>query len=439
MRLAIVGTGYVGLVSGACFADKGFQVSCIDIDQAKVDALNNGKIPIYEPGLKDIVERTHRRGNLTFSTDLKSAVIGSDVLFICVGTPEGADGRPDLAAVFAVANDVGKILKDVSSASLKVLATKSTVPVGTGDEIRRILDAHGAAGVAVASNPEFLKEGAAINDFARPDRVVIGTDSDSARSLLRDIYASFTRKTERILTMDLRSAELTKYAANSMLALRITFMNQMSNLCERVGADVSSVRKGIGSDARIGPAFLFPGPGYGGSCFPKDVKALIHLGKDNDFPLTIIEAVDTFNQRQKKVLADKVKRHFREDIRGRIIAVWGLSFKPETDDVRESPSIYIIGELLKAGAQVKAYDPEGTENFRKLFDFNSITYCSSMYDAVKNAEALVVVTDWNEFKMPDIERMRALMSGRVIFDGRNLYSPAKMRSEGFTYEGMGRR
>ncbi|HII71280.1 TPA: UDP-glucose/GDP-mannose dehydrogenase family protein [Candidatus Woesearchaeota archaeon] len=439
MKIAVIGTGYVGLVSGACFADKGFEVTCVDIDQHKIDSLNSGKVPIFEPGLKDIIDNAVKRECLSFTTDLKTAVLKSKVIFICVGTPEGKDGRPDMSAVYSVAGSVGKILAENPSHELKILATKSTVPVGTGDEIELILDKHCVKGVAVVSNPEFLKEGDAINDFIKPDRVVIGAGSQEAMQVMTEMYSAFTRKNDRILQMDRRSAELTKYAANSMLALRITFMNQLANLCERVDADITNVRHGIGSDSRIGSAFLFPGPGYGGSCFPKDVKALIHLGQDNGFPLSIVEAVDDFNQRQKLVLAQKVMKHFSGDLKGRVIAVWGLSFKPQTDDVRESPSIYIIGELLKAGAQVKAYDPEATENFRRLYDFNSITYCNSKYDAVKNADALVIVTDWNEFKMPDFEKMRGLMNSSVIFDGRNLYSPSKMKDVRYSYFCMGRK
>jgi len=438
MKIGVIGTGYVGLVSGACFADKGFDVTCVDIDENKIRLLKEGKIPIYEPGLKDLIDNAVKRGHLTFSTDMADVVISSDAIFICVGTPEGKDGQPDLSAVYAVANGIGSVLKQKNSSSFKVVATKSTVPVGTGDEIESIFMKYGLTSVAVASNPEFLKEGDAINDFVKPDRIVIGTNSEKAKNLLVDIYSSFTRKSERIIPMDRRSAELTKYAANSMLALRITFMNQMARICEKISADVTNVRKGIGLDSRIGPAFLFPGPGYGGSCFPKDVKALIHLGRENSAPITIIEAADEFNQLQKHALSDKVIRHFGKDLKNKTISIWGLSFKPETDDVRESPSIYIIGDLLKAGVQIKAYDPEATTNFRKFYDFNNITYCSSMYDALKNADALVIVTDWNEFKMPDFERVKSLMKSSVIFDGRNLYQPDKMSGLNMLYFGLGR-
>ncbi|MFC1722670.1 UDP-glucose dehydrogenase family protein [Nanoarchaeota archaeon] len=436
MNLAVIGTGYVGLVSGACFADKGFDVTCVDIDQDKINQLNQGKVPIYEPGLKEVVENATKRNHLKFTTDLQSAISKAKVIFICVGTPEGEDGRPDMSAVWAVAKNIGSFLKD--NQDFKILATKSTVPVGTGDKIESILREQQAQNIAVASNPEFLKEGDAINDFVKPDRVVIGAESEKALQVLTDVYSAFTRKSDRIITMDRRSAELTKYAANAMLALRITYMNQLANLCERVDADITNIRHGIGSDSRIGPSFLFPGPGYGGSCFPKDVKALIHLGQDSNFPLSIVEAVDEFNQKQKLVLAEKVKKHFA-DLNGKIIAIWGLSFKPQTDDIRESAAIYIIGDLLKAGAKIQAYDPEATDNFRKVYDFNMITYCSSKYDAVKNADALVVVTDWNEFKMPDWTTVKDLMSGNIIFDGRNLYQQSKLESRGLSYIGLGRK
>lgn len=438
MKIAVVGTGYVGLVSGACFADKGFDVSCIDIDEEKINFLNEGKVPIYEPGLKEIIERSVKRGHISFSTDIKKAVLDSSIVFICVNTPEGEDGKPDLSAVRAVANSIGIVLKNNPEAGFKILVTKSTVPVGTGDEIESILEKYGVKNAAVVSNPEFLKEGNAILDFVKPDRIVIGTDSEKARKMLFDVYSVFTRKSDRIIMMDRKSAELTKYAANSMLALRITFMNQIARLCEKLGANITNIRRGIGTDSRIGPAFLFPGPGYGGSCFPKDVKALIHLGRRMESNITIMEEVDRFNQEQKHYLAEKVSRHFKGELKDKTIAVWGLSFKPETDDVRESPSLYIIGDLIKDGANIKAYDPEATENFRKVYDLNSITYCTSMYDAVKNADALVIVTDWNEFKMPDLEKVKGLMRSPLIFDGRNLYSVEKMSESGFRYVCLGR-
>lgn len=440
MHITVVGTGYVGLVAGACFADKGYDVICIDIDENKINNLKAGKIPIYEPGLKEIVERAVKRDHLVFSTQLKEAVLQSTAIFICVGTPEGPDGKPDMRAVNAVAHSIGKVLSENAVTDFKVICTKSTVPVCTGDEIEKILTTYGVGKdkVAVTSNPEFLKEGDAINDFVKPDRIIIGTEDDHARDLLIEIYSPFTRRNERMICMDRRSAELTKYAANSMLALRITFMNQVAQLCELLGADVTSIRKGLGSDARIGSSFLFPGPGYGGSCFPKDVKAFIELGKNLGAPMTIMESVDICNQQQKHILADKVKKYFGESLSGKTLGVWGLAFKPETDDIRESPSIYIIEDLLASNANIKAYDPEAIETFRRCNDHANITYCSSMYDAVKGVDGLVIITDWNEFKMPDLEKMKGIMKNPVIFDGRNLYSTTKLAEEGFHYFPLGR-
>eukprot|EP01104_Vermistella_antarctica_P006023 TRINITY_DN16760_c0_g1_i1.p1 TRINITY_DN16760_c0_g1~~TRINITY_DN16760_c0_g1_i1.p1 ORF type:complete len:472 (-),score=158.18 TRINITY_DN16760_c0_g1_i1:165-1580(-) len=442
MRITVVGTGYVGLVAGACFADKGYDVNCIDIDVKKIAMLNDGKVPIYEPGLAEIVQNSVKRGHLKFSTDLKTAVVESAAIFICVGTPEGADGKPNMKYVYAVADSLAAIFKEKPEDEFKVVATKSTVPVRTGDEIERIFKEAGVVNVDVASNPEFLKEGDAINDFIKPDRIIIGANTERGTGVLVDIYEAFTRRTDRMIVMDRRSAELTKYAANSMLALRITFMNQMAALCEKLGADVNNIRRGIGSDGRIGSSFLFPGPGYGGSCFPKDVKALIELGKAHDSNITIMESVDIFNQLQKHTLASKVINHFGGDLKGKTIALWGLAFKPETDDVREAPALYIVKDLLEKGASVKAYDPEAIETFRRELDHPELTFCSSMYDAVKSTDCLVVVTDWNEFKVPDFEKMKSLMKNNkiVIFDGRNLYSKKKLIQAGQVsyYEGLGR-
>lgn len=438
MHITVVGTGYVGLVAGACFADKGYDVICIDVDLNKINALQSGKIPIYEPGLKEIVERAVKRDHLVFSTELKEAVLQSSAIFICVGTPEGPDGKADMKYVYAVAHSLGKILSENPTTDYKVVCTKSTVPVCTGDEIEAIFKQYNVQNVGVASNPEFLKEGDAINDFVKPDRIIIGTEDERARDLLVEIYSPFTRKSERMLVMDRRSAELTKYAANSMLALRITFMNQVAQLCEQLGADVTSIRKGLGSDSRIGSSFLFPGPGYGGSCFPKDVKAFIELGKKYEFPLTIMEAVDEQNQKQKHVLANKVLKEFGDDLSGRTFGIWGLAFKPETDDVREAPSFFIIQDLINKGAHIKAYDPEAIETFRRGLDHANITYTCSMYDAVKAVDALIVVTDWNEFKMPDLTKLKGLMKRHVIIDGRNLYSISKLSEEGFHYYPLGR-
>lgn len=443
--ITVIGTGYVGLVAGACFADKGYDVCCIDIDEAKINKLRAGHIPIYEPGLKEMVENSIKRQHLTFSTNLEDSYARSTAIFICVGTPEGKDGNPNLNFVWSVAKGIAAVQKKLQDSlpenDFKVVATKSTVPVGTGDRIEAILKEEGVdmEKISVASNPEFLKEGDAINDFVKPDRVVIGAETQRAKDILVEIYTPFTRKNERMLCMDRKSAEVTKYAANSMLALRITFMNQLSSLCERVDADISSVRKGLGSDTRIGTRFLFPGPGYGGSCFPKDVKALISLGRENSFPLTIMEAVDVFNQEQKHLLAQKTKQHFQGQLESRTIGVWGLAFKPETDDVRESPSLYTVKDLLDDGAVVKAYDPEAMETFRRELDHKNLTFCSTMYDAIKGVDALLVMTDWNEFKMPYFEKMLQLMKQPVIFDARNLQSPLKMKEKGFLYFGMGRK
>eukprot|EP01103_Thecamoeba_quadrilineata_P008791 TRINITY_DN18518_c0_g1_i1.p1 TRINITY_DN18518_c0_g1~~TRINITY_DN18518_c0_g1_i1.p1 ORF type:complete len:446 (-),score=93.98 TRINITY_DN18518_c0_g1_i1:150-1487(-) len=439
MFIAVIGTGYVGLVAGACFADKGYDVMCVDIDEKKISLLNSGQIPIYEPGLKDVVERGIKREHLIFTTDLEKAVTQSNAIFVCVGTPEGKDGRPDLTAVWAVSKSIANALKKNSNDDFKVVATKSTVPVGTGDQIEKIFRDAGLNNVEVASNPEFLKEGCAIADFVRPDRIVIGSNTERAQHSLAEIYSVFTRKSERQLLMDRKSAELTKYAANSMLALRITFINQLANLCELVGADIEHVRHGIGSDNRIGPSFLYPGPGYGGSCFPKDVKALIDLGREHNFPQSIMESVDVFNQQQKHVLSAKAKKHFGGALSGKTIGVWGLSFKPETDDVRESPSLFIIDDLIKEGALVKAYDPEAMETFRSQLDHKNLTFCSALYDAAKGCDCVIVVTDWNEFKMPNFDRMLGLMKQPVIIDGRNLYPPQKMKDLGFTYYGLGRK
>jgi len=410
------------------------------LTKKKIAGLNAGIIPIYEPGLKEVVERALKREHLNLTTDLKKAVLQSEAIFVCVGTPEGEDGRPNMTYVYAVVNSIADILvENKLQNEFRVVATKSTVPVGTGDEIEKIFRDRGLNEVEVASNPEFLKEGCAINDFVKPDRIIIGAEKERGREKLSEIYTAFTRKSERQIIMDRRSAELTKYAANSMLALRITFMNQLANLCELVGGDISAIRHGIGSDTRIGSSFLFPGPGYGGSCFPKDVKALLDLGQENNFPLTIMEAVDVFNQKQKHVLSQKVIKHFNGDLSGKTIGVWGLSFKPETDDVRESPSIFIINDLIEANAQVKAYDPEGMETFRRVLDHDRLTFCSTLYDAAKGCHCLVVVTDWNEFKMPNFPRIQNSMADNVIVDGRNLYSLPKMKELGFNYYSLGRK
>lgn len=430
MRIAVVGTGYVGLVSGACFADTGNDVVCVDSDPAKIEALQRGEVPIYEPGLEELIERNGRAGRLSFTGDLRSAVGEAEVIFLAVGTPEGADGSADLAPLLSAVTELTGLLHGPA-----IVVCKSTVPVGTADRVRELLA--GVAGVEVASNPEFLKEGAAVDDFLKPDRVVIGTESPRAREVLAELYAPFTRRNERILFMDTRSAELTKYAANAMLGLRVSFMNEIARLCERVGADVEPVRQALGADSRIGSAFLFPGAGIGGSCIPKDLKALSATGRSVGVELELVDAVQRVNEKQKGLLLEKAVAHFGGDLTGRVFAVWGLAFKPRTDDMREAPSIPLVEGLLARGARVVAHDPVAHANARKLFG-TRITYAETPYAALEGADALFVVTEWNEFRRPDFDRVRGLLKQPVILDGRNLYPPARMRSRGFTYYAIGR-
>lgn len=432
MKISVIGSGYVGLVAGTCFADSGNDVVCIDRDAAKIELLNSGGIPIYEPGLEELLKRNVKDGRLTFSTDLKSAVAGADVVFIAVGTPPDENGEADLQHVLAAAREIGKALTGYA-----VVVDKSTVPVGTADkvreEIRKVTDVE----FDVVSNPEFLKEGAAIDDFMKPDRVVIGVESERARKIMGELYAPFVRTENPILFMDPRSAELTKYASNAMLAVRISFMNEIAQLCERVGADVDLVRKGMGADRRIGYPFLFPGVGYGGSCFPKDVKALIASAQQHGLEYDMLRTVERINARQKKVLVEKAVKHFG-DLNGKVFGVWGLAFKPKTDDMREAPSIEIIEGLVGKGARVQVTDPVATEVARKIFG-DRVLFCPGPYEAIEGADALCIVTEWNEFRHPDFERMKALMKTPVVFDGRNLFDPAKMRERGFVYHGIGRR
>jgi UDPglucose 6-dehydrogenase len=459
MRLAVLGTGYVGLVAGAGFADSGNEVVCADVDADKIARLGRGELPIYEPGLDHLVERNVREGRLSFTTDVALAVRGgrigaarpaaplgdmevgpADAIFIAVGTPAGADGAADLSYVLAAAEAIGRALTRWA-----VIVTKSTVPVGTAEKIRAQVARVTDVPFAVASNPEFLKEGDAINDFMKPDRVIIGTDDARARGLLRSLYAPFVRTRDRMLFMDARSAELTKYAANAMLATRISFMNDIANLCERIGADVEAVRRGMGMDPRVGAKFLFPGIGYGGSCFPKDVKAVMATAMEAGSPLAVLEAVHRVNERQKGILAERLAAHFsatRRGLRGRTIALWGLSFKPGTDDVREAPALVIIDRLLELGATVRAYDPVagGTVAARyagRRFG-DRVVLCESNYEATRGAEALAVCTEWHEFRRPDFARLKELMSEPTVFDGRNIWDPAELRSLGFKYHGIGR-
>jgi UDPglucose 6-dehydrogenase len=433
MRIAIIGTGYVGLVAGTCFADSGNEVTCVDIDTRKIGMLQNGEVPLYEPGLEELIRKNVREHRLSFSTELAAAVGPAHVVFIAVGTPEGESGDADLQYVLAAAEDIGRALRQYT-----VVVNKSTVPVGTADKVAQALARTARVEFDVVSNPEFLKEGAALEDFLKPDRVVIGTASERARRLMGELYAPFVRTENPVLYMDSRSAELTKYAANAMLATRVSFMNDVAALCEKVGADVDFVRKAMGADRRIGYPFLFPGVGYGGSCFPKDLKALVATGREHGLELDLLRAVDRTNERQKRLLVAKALKHFGGSLEGRTLGVWGLSFKPKTDDMREAPSLEVIEGLLGKGAQVVAHDPVAGRGARRYFG-NRIRYAALPYEALEGVDALCIVTEWNEFRHPDFERMKALMKTPVIFDGRNIYDPTRMRELGFTYHGIGRR
>jgi UDPglucose 6-dehydrogenase len=431
VNITVIGTGYVGLVVGACLAETGNPVVCADLDRDKIDGLKRNVLPIYEPGLDDYVERNQQQGRLTFTTDVPASIASADVIFIAVGTPPDEDGSADLRHVLDVAEAIGKHMRREL-----VIVTKSTVPVGTAARVAAAVSAHATLPFHMCSNPEFLKEGAAIDDFMKPDRVVIGVDSDHARSVMAELYAPFVRTGKPIIFMDIPSAEMTKYAANAMLATRISFMNEIANLCERVGADVDNVRKGIGSDTRIGPAFLFPGPGYGGSCFPKDVKALVRTASECGVPLRVLESVEEANEAQKHRLFAKL-RELLGDVHGRRVAIWGLAFKPNTDDMREAASLVLIDELLAAGATVVAHDPVAMhETQRRLGD--RIEYAKGSYDALDGADALVIVTDWNEYRHPDFGRIKQALKAAVVVDGRNLYDRRKMQGLGFRYASIGR-
>jgi UDPglucose 6-dehydrogenase len=442
MKLAVVGTGYVGLVTGACFAEMGNHVVCVDVDTEKLARLHRGEIPIYEPGLEQIVQRNFKRGSLEFTDDLAMALDGAQVAMIAVGTPPGEDGSADLRYVLEVARGIGQHMTDYL-----VIADKSTVPVGTAEkvtaEVNRALENRGAAvPFDVVSNPEFLKEGAAVEDFMRPDRVVVGTDSDRAREVLNELYEPFSRTRDKLMFMGVRDAEMTKYAANAMLATKISFMNEMANLCERLDADVENVRKGIGSDPRIGFSFIFPGCGYGGSCFPKDVKAILGMAKDVGFSPILMQAVEDRNQLQKHRLVERIIESFGEDLSGLVFGMWGLAFKPGTDDVREASSAVMIRELVSRGATVKAYDPVAMETITHEIDANWIGHqvllCDHQYDAVKDANALILATEWNLFRQPDFKAMERVMKHKAIFDGRNQYDPKRLREQGWEYVGIGR-
>jgi UDPglucose 6-dehydrogenase len=431
MKISIVGTGYVGLVAGACFAESGNDVVCVDKDEAKIRLLRRGRMPIYEPGLEEMVKRNRQEHRLAFTSTLGKAVRDASIIFIAVGTPQGEDGSADLQHVLAVARDIAKAMN-----GYKVIVDKSTVPVGTSMKVREVIRRETTHPFSVVSNPEFLKQGAAIEDFMKPDRVVIGAEDPRGAELMLELYQPFTRTGAPIMVMDCASAELTKYAANAMLATRISFMNEVANVCELVGADVDQVRRAIGADRRIGTSFLFPGVGYGGSCFPKDVQAMVHFSAEKSYEFKILHAVEEVNKRQKVRLFTKIQTHFTT-LKGRTVAVWGLAFKPKTDDMREAPAIPLIQSLLEAGVRVQAYDPEAQKVARGIFG-SRIAYATKAYEALKGADALTIVTEWNEFRRPDFVRMRKLMRSPVIFDGRNLFTPDEMKTNGFTYYSIGR-
>jgi UDPglucose 6-dehydrogenase len=431
MRIAVIGSGYVGLVTGTCLAESGNDVVCVDVDEAKIEALQAGRSPIYEPGLEELVQRNAKEGRLKFSTDLAAAVGRARVVFVAVGTPEGEDGEVELRHVLEAADEIAAAVRHYT-----VVAMKSTVPVGTADRLQRLMDAQARFEVDVVSNPEFLKEGAALEDFQRPDRVVVGTSSDRARRVLRELYQPFVRTERPILVMDPRSAEMVKYASNAMLATRISFMNDVALLCERVGADSEQVRKGMGADSRIGYPFLFPGIGYGGSCFPKDVKALLATGRRHGLDLDLLRAVEKTNERQKRQLLRLALRHYGE-LAGRTFGVWGLAFKPRTDDMREAPSVEVIEGLIGKGARVQAYDPVAMERARRRFG-ERVVLAPGPYEAAEGAEGLFVVTEWSEFRNPDFERVKAIMKEPVVFDGRNVFDPEEMAELGFRWYGIGR-
>ena len=432
MNIAVVGTGYVGLVTGTCFAEMGSHVTCVDIDEKKVEKMRNGVIPIYEPHLDVLFDRNIRQNRLLFTTELEEAVKNAEIIFLALPTPPGEDGSADLSYILGVAQRLGHLITDY-----KIVINKSTVPVGTAEKVREAIAANCKAEFDVISNPEFLREGFAVDDFMKPDRVVIGTTSERAKKVMNELYGPFVRQGNPIYFMDERSAELTKYAANAFLATKITFMNEIANLCERVGANVDSVRIGIGSDARIGNRFLFAGIGYGGSCFPKDVQALYKTSQEYDYDFRILSSVMSVNEMQKTIVTGKLKNYFKGALKGKKFAIWGLAFKPDTDDIREAPALYIIRSLLAEGAMVTAYDPEAMENVKGIMG-NSINYGKDAYETLEGADALIIATEWSLFRTPDFEKMAGLMNSRVIFDGRNLYDLKKMSDLGFYYNSIGR-
>jgi len=433
MKIAVVGTGYVGLVTGTCLAETGNSVICVDINEEKVKMMQAFKLPIYEPGLDLLFHRNIEQERLKFTTNLAEAIEHAAIIFLALPTPPDGDGAADLSYVLGAAKDIAKLIKDY-----KVIVTKSTVPVGTADKVIKVFKENTAVKVDVVSNPEFLREGVAVDDFMKPDRVVVGTDSVRAQKLLAELYGPYVRQGNPIIFMDARSSELTKYAANSFLATKITFMNEIANLCELVGADVDAVRRGIGSDERIGKRFLFPGVGYGGSCFPKDVQALARSAKENSYDFKILESVMDVNNTQKTLMVEKMRKFYKGNLKGKKIAIWGLAFKPETDDIREAPSLYIIDELLKDGAEVTAFDPEAMSSVKKLYG-DRITYGNNQYDILQDSDALMIVTEWSVFRTPDFDKMSSVMKSKVIFDGRNLYDLQKMIDCGYYYNSIGRK
>jgi UDPglucose 6-dehydrogenase len=438
MKIAVVGTGYVGLVTGTCFAETGVNVTCVDIDSEKIKQIKSGSVPIYEPGLELMIKRNIEKGRLLFTTDIKESINGADAIFIAVGTPPGEDGSADLTHVLKVGSDIGKVISNYI-----VVVIKSTVPVGTSFRVQKAIETELVSRKTdvrfdMASNPEFLKEGSAVEDFLKPERIVIGTSTEKAAEIMRKLYQPFLLNNHPIYFMDIASSEITKYAANAMLATRISFINEIANLCDILGADINHVRRGIGSDSRIGNKFLYPGTGYGGSCFPKDVKALAKTARDNGYELNVVSAVEKANEYQKGVLFGKIKKHFGNNLKNKTFAVWGLAFKPQTDDIREASAIILIESLLKEGAIVKAYDPAAMAETRKMLG-DKIIYATDQFETLQDADALALMTEWAEFRIPDLGKMSQLMKGKVIFDGRNIYDPSGIRDAGFEYYGIGRR
>jgi UDPglucose 6-dehydrogenase len=439
MKVAVIGTGYVGLVTGTCLAESGNEVTCVDNNPAKIELLNGGGMPIYEPGLTELVTKNCRDGRLVFTTDLTAAVRAARLVFIAVGTPQSHEGDADLSAVWAVAKAIAVALKDLPSgpAASRVVVTKSTVPVGTNARVAEILAENGCPHIDICSNPEFLKEGAAIDDFMKPDRVVVGVRKPEVGEVMRELYAPFLRTERPFLVMSPESSEMTKYVANAMLATKISFINEMANLCDRLDADINDVRRGIGHDQRIGFQFLFPGPGYGGSCFPKDIRAIIGMGRKVHLPLQMMQSVDEVNEAQKQVLFSKIAAHFGGNLTGKTFALWGLAFKPRTDDIREAPALVLIDALLKAGATVRAHDPEAMKNVKEIYG-DKVVFCDKPYGALEGADGLVIVTEWAEFRTPDFDLMRKLLTAPLVFDGRNIYDEKAMAGYGFTYYAIGR-